>query len=173
MQMLKQGIIQPSVSPFASPVLLVLKKDGTWRFCVDYRHLNAITIKNRFPLPIIEELINELAGAKWFTSLDLRAGYHQIRMRPEDECKMAFKTHHGHYEFRVMSFGLTGAPATFQNTMNTILAPVLRKGVLVFIDDILIYSKTLQEHSRLLKEVLELLRQHDLKVKRNKCTFAR
>jgi hypothetical protein len=171
--MLQQGIIQPSVSPFASPVLLVLKKDKTWRFCVDYRHLNAITIKNRFPLPIIEELIDELAGAKWFTSLDLRAGYHQIRMKPEDECKTMFKTHHGHYEFRVMSFGLTGAPATFQNTMNTMLAPVLRKGVLVFIDDILIYSKDLPEHARLLCQVFELLHAHELKVKRNKCTFAR
>lgn len=155
--MIKQGIIKPSVSPFALPVLLVLKKDKTWRFYVDYRHLNSITIKNWFPLPIIEELIDELAGAQWFTSLDLRAGYHQIRMKPEDECKTSFKTHHGHYEFRVMSFGLTGAPATFQNTMNTVLAPVLRKGVLVFIDDILIYSETLEEHARLLKQVLELL----------------
>ncbi|KAM0872306.1 hypothetical protein ACQ4PT_038804 [Festuca glaucescens] len=170
--MLRHGIIRPSCSPFASPVLLVLKKDLTWRFCIDYRHLNAITVKNRYPLPIIEELIDELAGAQWFTSLDLRAGYHQIRMQPGDEEKTAFKTHNGHYEFRVMSFGLTGAPTTFQNTMNTILAPVLRKGVLVFIDDILVYRKTLEEHAQLLKKVFMLLDQHHLKVKKSKCTFA-
>lgn len=171
-KMLQQGIIRPSSSPFASPVLLVMKKDLTWRFCIDYRHLNAITVKNRYPLPIIEELIDELAGSKWFTSLDLRAGYHQIRMHPEDEEKTAFKTHNGHYEFRVMSFGLTGAPATFQNTMNTILAPLLRKGVLVFLDDILVYSGTLEEHTIVLRQVFQLLNKHQLKVKMSKCTFA-
>jgi hypothetical protein len=170
--MLAQGIIKPSCSPFASPVLLVMKKDLTWRFCIDYRHLNAITVKNRYPLPIIEELIDELAGARWFTSLDLRAGYHQIRMQPGDEEKTAFKTHNGHFEFRVMSFGLTGAPATFQNTMNTILAPLLCKGVLVFIDDILVYSHTMEEHEQLLRQVFQLLEANQLKVKHNKCTFA-
>lgn len=126
--MLKQGIIQPSCSPFASPVLLVLKKNGEWRFCVDYRHLNAITVKNRYPLPIINELLDELAGAAWFTSLDLRAGFHQIRMRPEDEAKTAFQTHHGHFEFKVMPYGVTGGPATFQSGMHVVLGPLLRKG---------------------------------------------
>lgn len=170
--MLAQGIIQPSKSPFASPVLLVLKKDGEWRFCVDYRHLNAITIKNRFLMPIIDELLDELAEAAWFTSLDLRSGYHQIRMRPEDEPKTAFQTHHGHYEFKVMPNGVTGGPSTFQNAMCIVLKPLLRKGVLVFINDILVYSSTLEKHILLLRSVLQLLHKYSLKVKYSKCAFA-
>lgn len=171
--MLAQGIIAPSSSPFASPVLLVQKKDLSWRFCVDYRHLNAVTVKNRYPLPVIDELLDELAGAKLFTSLDLRAGYHQIRMKPEDEHKTAFKTHHGHFEFKVLAYGLTGGPATFQGGMNTVLAPLNHKGVLVFIDDILVYSATLEQHCIRLRQVFQLLDKHQLKVKMSKCTFAR
>ena len=170
--MLKQGIIQVSRSPFASPVLLVQKKDGEWRFCIDFRHLNAITIKNRYPLPVIDELLDELQGAKWFTSMDLRSGYHQIRMRPSDEAKTAFQTHHGHFEFKVMPYGVTGGPTTFQGGMNIMLKPYLRKGVLVFIDDILMYSITLEEHIQLMRSVFQTLKENQMKVKRSKCVFA-
>jgi hypothetical protein len=170
--MLKQGLIQESSSPFASPVLLVRKKDGTWRFCVDYRGLNGLTIKNKYPMPIVDELLDELAGSKWFTKIDLRAGYHQIRLVPADEHKTAFKTHLGLYEFRVMPFGLTNAPATFQATMNSIFAHLMRKCVLVFMDDILIYSATLSDHVAHLQQVFSILQQHQLSIKQSKCSFA-
>jgi hypothetical protein len=171
--LLKAGLIVPSVSPFASPVLLVKKKDSTWRFCVDYRKLNSLTIKNRFPMPLVEEILDELAGTKYFSSLDLTAGYHQIRMGEGDEHKTAFKTHQGHYQFRVMPFGLTNAPATFQCAMNSVLAPFLRKFVMVFIDDILVYSATWEEHLAHIKMVLQTLREHQFYLKRSKCAFGR
>lgn len=170
--MLALGIIVPSSSPFASPVLLVQKKDLTWCFCVDYRHLNMVTVKNRYPLLVIDELLDELAGAKFFTSLDLRSGYHQIRMKPEDAHKTAFKTHNSHYEFRVLSYGLTGGLATFQGGMNIVLAPLNRHDVLVFIDDILVYSATMEKHVQLLWQVFQLLDEHQLKIKLSKCSFA-
>jgi hypothetical protein len=134
--------------------------------------LNALTIKGKFPLSVIDELMDELVGAIRFSKLDLRAGYHQIRLAPGEEYKTAFQTHFGQYEFRVMPFGLYGAPNTFQSAMNTTLAPLLRKCVLVFFDDILIYSKTLTEHTTDLQQVLQLLAHDSCQVKLSKCSFA-
>jgi hypothetical protein len=171
--MLDSGVIRISNSAFSSPIILVRKKDGTWRIVVDYRHLNALTIKSKYPVPIIDELLDELAGSSWFSKLDLRVGYHQIRMAPGEEFKTALQTHHGQFEFTVMAFGLTGAPATFLSAMNDTLQDYLRKFVLVFFDDILIYSSSYEDHLRHIALVLKKLEEHSWQVKMSKCDFAK
>ena len=151
--------------------MFVKKKDGTQRLCIDYRALNKVTIKNRYPLPRTDEMLDRLHGANVFSKLDLRQGYNQIRVHEADIAKTAFRTRYGHYKYTVMPFGLTNAPATFMTLMNEILAPFLDDFVVVYLDDILIYSKTQEEHERHLRLVLQVLREHQLYAKASKCEF--
>jgi hypothetical protein len=152
-------------------MLLVQKKDGSWRFCVDNRKLNNMTIKNRFPMPVVEEILDELAGTQYFSSMDMTVGYDQVRMGDKEEYKTAFKTHQGHYQFRVMPFGFTNAPTAFQCVMNLVLAPFLRKFVMVFLDDILVYSPSWQAHLEHLRLVFTTLREQQFYLKMKKCVF--
>ncbi|KAI3707163.1 hypothetical protein L6452_25432 [Arctium lappa] len=170
-ELLDKGFIRPSTSPWGAPVLFVKKKDGTMRMCIDYRELNKVTIKNRYPLPRIDDLFDQLQGACYFSKIDLRSGYHQLKVREEDIPKTAFRTRYGHYEFLVMPFGMTNAPATFMDLMNRVCKPYLDKFVIVFIDDILIYSRTEKEHEQHLRAVLSLLKREKLYAKFSKCEF--
>ncbi|KAI3514654.1 hypothetical protein L1887_13250 [Cichorium endivia] len=170
-ELLDKGFIRPSSSPWGAPILFVKKKDGSMRMCIDYRDLNKVTIKNRYPLPRIDDLFDQLQGAGHFSKIDLRSGYHQLKVRDEDVEKTAFRTRYGHFEFLVMPFGLTNAPAAFMDLMNRVCKPFLDKFVIVFIDDILIYSKSEAEHKEHLKMVLETLKREKLYAKLSKCEF--
>ena len=165
------GFIRPSISPLGASVLFVKKKDGTWRLCVDYRQLNKVTIHNKYHLSRIDDLFDQLQGEKVFSKIDLRSGYHQLRIRESDVPKTAFRTRYGHYEFLVMSFGLTNAPTAFLDLMNRVFRPYLDRFVIIFIDDILVNSRSELEHERHLVLVLQTLRRHQLYAKFNKCEF--
>lgn len=169
--LLDKGLIRPSVSPWGAPVLFVKKKDGSMRLCIDYRQLNQVTIKNKYPLPHIEDLFDQLKEAAVFSKLDLRSGYHQLKVREGDISKTAFRTRYGHYEFLVMPFGVTNAPAAFMDLMNRIFKPYLDSFVILFIDDVLVYSKTRIDHEKQLRIVLQTLRENKLYAKFSKCEF--
>nr|GEX56225.1 putative reverse transcriptase domain-containing protein [Tanacetum cinerariifolium] len=170
-ELLERGFIRPSVLPWGALVLFVKKKDGSIRLCIDYRELNKITIRNRYPLPRIDDLFDQLQGAMHFSKIDLRSGYHQLRVKEQDISKTAFRTRYGHYEFLVMPFGLTNAPVVFMDLMNRVFHEILDKFVIVFIDDILVFSKSKEEHEDHLRTVLQILRQEKLYAKFSKCEF--
>ena len=170
--LLDQGWIRPSISPYGAPILFVKKKNGSLRMCVDYRALNRITVKNKYPLPHIGELLDRLSGAKYFTKLDLRSGYHQLRIADTDIHKTAFNTRYGHFEFTVVPFELCNAPASFQGLMNDTLRPYLDQFVIVYLDDILIYSKSFKEHVQHIRTVFDTLEKNELHVALEKCQFA-
>ncbi|KAA8495820.1 Transposon Ty3-I Gag-Pol polyprotein [Porphyridium purpureum] len=169
--LLDKGFVQPSQSPFGAPVLFVKKKDGSMRMCVDYRALNDATVKDRYPLPNMDELLDRLGAAHCFSKLDLASGYHQLRVRGEDVPKTAFQTRYGQFEFRVMPFGLCNAPAAFQRAMNELFVDLLDKTVIVYLDDILVFTKDRQSHGEVLKEVLSRLQKAGYRLKRKKCSF--
>jgi hypothetical protein len=171
--LLDQRVIRPSSYPCSSPIVMVPKKDGTWRMCVDYRALNKIMVKNRYPLPRIDYLLDQLKNVVYFTKLDLHSGYHQMRVAEQDAWKTAFKTKKGLFEWLAMSFGLCNAPTTFMHVMNDVFRPFLDDFVIVYLDGILIFSGTWDEHVRHVKQVLDTLRREKLYVKLSKCEFGK
>ena len=170
-ELLSKGFIRPSISPWGAPVLFVKKKDGSLRLCIDYKQLNRVTICNQYPLPRIDELFDQLQGSRVYSKIDLRSGYHQLRVQESDVPKTAFRTRYGHYEFLVMPFGLTNVPATFMDLMNQVFQQYLDRFVIVFIDDILVYSSSSEEHLEHLRIVLQTLREQQLYAKLSKCQF--
>jgi hypothetical protein len=170
-QLLDRRFICPSISPWGAPVLFVKRKDRTMRLCIDCRELNRVTIKNKYPLPRIDDLFDQLKEAKVFSKIDLRSGYHQLKVKEEDVQKTAIQTRYGHYKFRVMPFGVTNAPSVFMDLMNRVFHMYLYLFVVVFVDDILIYSTNHQEDGEHLKTVLNVLREKQLFAKLKKCEF--
>ncbi|GKE88026.1 putative reverse transcriptase domain-containing protein [Tanacetum coccineum] len=166
-----RGFIRPSTSPWGAPVLFVKMKDESFRMCIDYRELNKLTVKNCYPLLRIDDLFDQLQGSGVYSKIDLRSGYHQLRVRGEDIPKTAFRMRYIHYEFQVMPFGLTNVPAVFMDLMNRVCKPYLDKFMIVFIDDILIYSRNKEEHANHLRIILELLKKEKLYDKFSKCDF--
>jgi hypothetical protein len=170
-ELLDLGIIRPSVSPWGAPVIFVKKKDGSLRLCIDYKDLNCATVKNRYPIPRVDDLFDQMKGATVFSKIDLRSGYHQLRIKEGNIPKTAFRTRFGHYEFIVVPFGLTNAPTIFMSLMNGVFRKYLDRFVQVFLDDIVIYSKNEREHKEHLRMVLSCLRENKLYVKLSKCSF--
>jgi hypothetical protein len=170
-KLLKKGYIRPSVSPWGASILFVKKKDGMLRLCIDFRQLNKVTVKNKYPLSRIDDLFDQLKDAKIFSKIDLRSEYHQVRIKYEDINKTAFRTRYGHYEFTMVSFGLSNAPVVFMSLMNGVFGDYLDKFVIVFLDDILVYSRIEEEHEQHLRMVLQVLREHQLYAKLRKCSF--
>jgi hypothetical protein len=170
-EILKKGYIHPSVSPWGDPVLFMKKKDGTLRLCIDFQQLNKVTVKNKYPLPRIDDLFDQLKGARIFSKIDLRSGYHQLTLKEEDISKTTFRTRYDHYEFRVVPFGLSNTPVVFMCLMNGVFREYLDKFVIVFLDNILVYSKSEEYHEKHLRMVLQVLREHQLYAKLRKCSF--
>jgi hypothetical protein len=170
-ELLMKGYIHPSVSPWGAPIIFVKKKDGTLRLCIDFRRLNKSTVKNKYPLLRIDDLFDQLRGATIFSKIDLRSRYHRVRIKEQDINKIAFRTRYEHYEFVVVPFGLTNAPVAFMCLMNDIFINCLDTFFIVFLDEILIYSKLEEEHEHHLRLVLQFLREHHLYAKLRKCSF--
>jgi hypothetical protein len=170
-ELLKKGYIRPSVSPWGASVLFMKKKDGKLRLCIDFRQLNKVTVKNKYHLSRIDGLFDQLKDVKIFSKIDLRSGYHQVRIKDEDISKTTFRTRYGHYEFTVVSFGLSNTPVIFMCLLNSVFRDFLDEFVIVFLDDILVYSKLEEEHEHHLRMVLQVLKEHQLYAKLSKCSF--